>query len=72
MLSSVVANKTYSIKGDVTRKQVYTICNFPFSKRQETGIKRGLGQRVANRKARTRHKEWAGPACCQQKGKKQA
>ena len=26
MVGSVVANKTYSIKGGVTRKQVYTIC----------------------------------------------
>ena len=42
------------------------------TERQETGIRRGLGWRVANRKARNRHKEGAGQACCQQKGKKQA
>ena len=41
------------------------------TERQETGIRRGLGRRVANRKARNGHKEGAGPACCQQKGKKQ-
>ena len=42
------------------------------TERQETGIRRGLGRRVANIKARNGHKEGAGPACCQHKGKKQA
>ena len=49
MVDSDIAGKTYSIKGGIIRKQLYTFCNFPFLDRQETGITRVLGRCVANR-----------------------